>query len=220
MNNTNSNADKQNDHKDFSTYTPKKLKYLTPEQEELADMHLLIIRNLRKQEMTAKEIHNLYYDEKTQKPTKTLKTIYRYLEKLESEGIVAITGHRITKGSRVAEKLYGRTSQLFIRQSAESEMCEEHNRELAEIFTKFTCTIFKVKKPDLEAFKEVFFDFFTQLSKEFPEVLETVSRNDELADYLGKSEIQRGIYVLDLSATFGTLIHHPELLKRLNNLIT
>ncbi|MHA1967893.1 MAG: hypothetical protein ACW964_08840 [Candidatus Hodarchaeales archaeon] len=220
MNNTNLNPDNQNDHQDFGTYTPQKLKFLTAEQEELADMHLIIIRNLRKQEMTAKEIHNLYYDEKTQKHTKTLKTIYRYLEKLESAEIVTITGHRITKGSRVAEKLYGRTSQIFIRKSAESDMCEERNRELAEIFSKFTCTLFEVKNPDLESFKEVYFEFFTLLSQEYPEVIKSVSNNKELVDYLGRSDIQRGNYVLDLSMTFGTLIRHPELVKRLTKLIT
>lgn len=209
----------QTDYQDYSNFTPEKLIFLSPEQEKLTEDHLIIIRNLRKQEMTAKEIHTLYYDEEENTHTKTLKTIYRYLEKLEKGGIVTITGHRITKGSRVAEKLYGRTAQVFIRKSAVSGMCEEENNEYADILTKFMCTRFGVENPDISSFKQFFLNFFKYLTEEFPEVFNSFSRNEEITEFLTSNDIQKGNYVLDLTATFGTLVRHPELLEQLTNLI-
>jgi Fe2+ or Zn2+ uptake regulation protein len=218
MNNGNPNSIQNKDYQDFITFTPQSLKYLTIEQQKLSDAHLLIISNLRNQEMTAKEIHNLYFDKKRKKHSKTIKTIYRYLEKLEDAGIVAVAGHRITKGSRVAEKLYARTAKVFIRESSE-EMCKERLDEYAQILTKFISILFKVENPSINSFKEVFSQFFTHLSKETTELLDSIATDEEIAEYFAKTEIGSANYILDLSATFGTLIRHPDLLEQIRILV-
>lgn len=209
-------------YQDYTDFTPEKLKFLTMEQEKLTEDHLIIIQNLRKKEMTAKEIHDLYIktnENGVKKHEKSLKTIYRYLEILRHAKIVTIIGHRIKKGSRVAEKLYGRTAKVFIRKSAVSGMCEEENNEYADILTKFIYTRFGVENPDISSFKQFFLDFFRFLTEEFPDVFTAMSSNEEITEYITSNDTQKGNYVLDLTATLGTLIRHPELLEQLSNLI-
>ncbi|NPD90739.1 MAG: helix-turn-helix transcriptional regulator, partial [Asgard group archaeon] len=93
--------------KDYIDYEPPVIKFLNGEQTKLAEEHLKIIKALRiNKHMTAKEIHDLYIDEETSKPTYTIKTIYRYLEKLEETDLVKISGHRMTEGKRLSEQLY------------------------------------------------------------------------------------------------------------------
>ena len=211
---------KETKYQDYTNFTPEKLKFLDEDQEKLADDHLIIIRNLRKKEMTAKEIHDFYYEEEKKTHSKSLKTIYRYLKDLDDEGIVTITGHRIKEGSRVTEKLYGRTAQLFIRQYAQSGMCEDENKEYADMLTKINCARFGVVNPDFAAFKQFYFDFFKHLTEEYQEVFTSLLKNEKIPEYFAKNDINKGNYILDLTATFGTLVRHPELLEQLANLIS
>ncbi len=218
MTNKNLNSIQNKDYQDFITYASQSLKHLTTEQQELADAHLLIIRNLRNRYLTAKEIHNLYFDKKRKKHSKTIKTIYRYLERLEDADIVAVAGHRITKGSRVAEKLYTRTANVFIRESSDEEMCKERLDEYTRILLKFISILFKVKDSNLNLFKDVFSKFFDYLPNVSTELLNSIATDEEITDYFAKTEIRSVNYILDLSATFGTLIRHPELLEQIKNL--
>jgi len=91
------------DYQDYITFKPQALIFLSDKGTDLVHEHSLIISGLRKRPMTVKEIHNLYYDIDNNKHTKAIKTIYRYLEKLEEEGLVTVAGHRITEGVRVAD---------------------------------------------------------------------------------------------------------------------
>ncbi|MFX0086102.1 MAG: hypothetical protein ACFFAU_10520 [Candidatus Hodarchaeota archaeon] len=219
MTNKDMNSIQNKDYQDFINYDPQSLKHLTADQQDLADMHLLIIRNLRNQHLTAKEIHNLYFDKKRKKYSKTIKTIYRYLEKLEDADIVAVAGHRITKGSRVAEKLYTRTAKVFIRESSEEEMCKERMDEYTQILLKFIRILFKVEDSNLNLFKDVFSQFFDYLPNVTTELLNSIANDEQITDYFAKTEIRSVNYILDLSAIFGTLIRHPELLEQIKNLV-
>ncbi len=219
MNNESLSNNDDKNYQDFKTYKPQTLKYLAKEQEELVETHLLIISNLRKQEMTAKEIHNLYYDDKGKKHSKTIKTIYRYLEKLEAAELVTIAGHRITKGSRVAEKLYSRTARVFILESFESDMCEETSNEIIQMIIKLIGPLFEIEETNINAFKKNFSQFFEQLPQQSSELLEILAKDEEIGEYFGKASLTRINYILNLSSTFGVLLRHPEILEQFRNLI-
>ena len=219
MNNESLSGNNDKNYQDFKTFTPQTLKYLTKEQEELVETHLLIISNLRKQEMTAKEIHNLYYDEKGKKHSKTIKTIYRYLEKLEATELVTIAGHRITKGSRVAEKLYSRTARVFILESFESDMCEETSNEIIQTMVKFIGPLFEIEKAKISAFKKNLSLFFDHLPQQSSELLKILEKDEEIGEYFGKASLSRINYILNLSSTFGVLLRHPEILEKFKKII-
>lgn len=219
MNNENLSDNDDKNYQDFKTYAPQTLKYLTKKQEELVETHLLIVSNLRKQEMTAKEIHNLYYDDKGKKHSKTIKTIYRYLEKLEDAELVTIAGHRITKGSRVAEKLYSRTARVFILKSFESDMCEETSNEIIQIMVKFIGPLFEIEKAKIPAFKKNLTLFFEHLPQQSSDLLKILEKDEEIGEYFGKASLSRINYILNLSSTFGVLLRHPEIIEQFRNLI-
>jgi len=169
--------------------------------------------------MTAKEIHYLYYDDKGKKHSKTIKTIYRYLEKLEDAELVTIAGHRITKGSRVAEKLYSRTARIFILKSFESDMCEETSNEIIQMIIKLIGPLFEIEETKIPAFKKNFSQFFEKLPKQSSELLEILAKDEEVGEYFGKSSLSRINYILNLSSAFGVLLRHPEIIEQFRNLI-
>lgn len=98
---------------DMVIYSPAIILDINPEQRYLINQHHAIVAGLRNGNLTVKEIHQLYWDPRENKPTKTLKTIYRYLDILEENGIVAVAGQRMTIGSRITEKVYCLTAEYF-----------------------------------------------------------------------------------------------------------
>ncbi|MHA1186221.1 MAG: hypothetical protein ACTSSK_04990 [Candidatus Heimdallarchaeota archaeon] len=112
-------AEEKPKYKDFIEHEPEIVKFLDPKDTELANKHIRIIKALREKHMTVKEIHDLYIDQDTNKHTYTIKTIYRYLEKLEELNLIIVSGHRLTKGNRLPEKLYARTANIFFKSQEE-----------------------------------------------------------------------------------------------------
>ncbi|MHA1307742.1 MAG: hypothetical protein ACTSQN_10680, partial [Candidatus Heimdallarchaeota archaeon] len=106
-------------YKDFIEHEPEIVRFLNTEDTELTKKYIRIIKALREKHMTVKEIHDLYIDEETKKHTYTIKTIYRYLEKLEDADLIIVSGHRLTKGNRLPEKLYARTANIFFKSQEE-----------------------------------------------------------------------------------------------------
>ncbi|MFV2015407.1 MAG: hypothetical protein ACC656_08275 [Candidatus Heimdallarchaeota archaeon] len=100
-------------HQDMVTYSPAIILDINPQQRYLITQHHTIVMGLRNGNLTVKEIHQLYWEPRENKPTKTLKTIYRYLDILEENGIVAVAGQRMTMGSRITEKVYCLTAEYF-----------------------------------------------------------------------------------------------------------
>lgn len=86
---------------------------INSEQRYLINKYHIIFEGLQKRNLTVKEIHQLYWQPRENKPTKTLKTVYRYLAILEENRIVAVAGQRMTKGSRITEKVYCLTAEYF-----------------------------------------------------------------------------------------------------------
>ncbi|MHA2098494.1 MAG: hypothetical protein ACW99A_07390 [Candidatus Kariarchaeaceae archaeon] len=103
----------QPNYQDMVTYKPAIILDINPEQRYLINQYYQIIEGLRKGNLTVKEIHQLYWEPRENKPTKTLKTIYRYLDILEESGVVAVAGQRMTIGSRITEKVYCLTAEYF-----------------------------------------------------------------------------------------------------------
>ena len=110
----NLDIDKQSlDFKDFISFDQAIILDINSEQRYLVTKYHTIIKGLRQRNLTVKEIHQLYWEPRENKPTKTLKTVYRYLDLLEEHNLVVIAGQRMTRGRRVTEKIYCLTAQYF-----------------------------------------------------------------------------------------------------------
>ncbi|MFW9851063.1 MAG: hypothetical protein ACFFF4_18205, partial [Candidatus Thorarchaeota archaeon] len=78
------------EYEDFVTGKPELVRILTQEQMDLATEHMDILKELVRKNLTVKEIHTLFWDSSKQEYSKTIKTIYRYMDALEETGLVKV----------------------------------------------------------------------------------------------------------------------------------
>ncbi|NHJ32268.1 MAG: helix-turn-helix transcriptional regulator [Asgard group archaeon] len=208
-------------YKDYLDYNPPVIKFLNAEQTKLAEEHLKIIKALRiNKHMTAKEIHDLYIDEETMKPTYTIKTIYRYLEKLEEADLVKISGHRMTVGKRLSEQLYTRTGNIFFK--AKKEEVHPDVKEKKKGFHKKLHTVLQeISDSSVIAFND-FDNLLTQKSdfeQEFNKsVVERISKNKVLTKLYSEMDIDEVNYINDLISLLLVMIKKPELIKKIQKI--
>ncbi|NHK32609.1 MAG: helix-turn-helix transcriptional regulator [Asgard group archaeon] len=197
------------------------IKFLNAEQTKLAQEYLPIIKALRvNKNMTAKEIHDLYIDKETGKHQYTIKTIYRYLEKLEEAELVLVSGHRITEGKRLTEQLYTRTGNIFFKAKKEEvhpEAAEKRKELLKKLYTVFQ-EIYDLPLINYEKFEELLLKKF-ELEQEFNRfVVEKISVNNVLTDLYSKMDIDNVNYINDLASSILVLIKKPELIKKIQDI--
>lgn len=207
--------------KDYIEYEPPVIKFLNGEQTKLAEEHLKIIKALRiNKHMTAKEIHDLYIDEETSKPTYTIKTIYRYLEKLEETDLVKISGHRMTEGKRLSEQLYTRTANIFFKAKKE-EVYPEFAEKRKESLKNLHIVLQQISDSPVIDYKE-FESLITQMfdsEQEFNKsVVEVISKNKVLTELYGNMDIDNVNYINDLASTLLVLIKKPDLIKKIQKI--
>lgn len=207
--------------KDYIDYEPPVIKFLNGEQTKLAEEHLKIIKALRiNKHMTAKEIHDLYIDEETSKPTYTIKTIYRYLEKLEETDLVKISGHRMTEGKRLSEQLYTRTANIFFKAKKEEvypEFAEKRKASLKNLHIVLQ-QISDSPVIDYKEFESLITQMFDSEQEFNKSVVEVISKNKVLTELYGNMDIDNVNYINDLVSTLLVLIKKPDLIKKIQKI--
>lgn len=184
---------KEPKYKDYIDYKQEIVVNINPEQSKLIEKYYPIIKTLREKSMTVKEIHDLYYEEEKKEHKYTIKTIYRYLDELEAAGLVVVAGHRVTKGSRVIEKLYTRTGKIFYKQ-----MDEEYRKYKNEYYQDLIKNLhFALKilyeKPDLqlEEIQDALFTFFLTSHSKVDEIMSKIEKNPKLAEFYSSISIDK-----------------------------
>ncbi len=208
-------------HKDYLDYEPPMIKFLDGEQTKLAEEQIIIIKALRiNNNMTAKEIHDLYIDEETKKHRYTIKTIYRYLEKLEEAGLIKISGHRITEGKRLSEQLYTRTGNIFFK--AKKEEVYPEVKEKRKVFHKKLHTVLQeisdspvIKFEDFDALLTQKSDSEQAFNKF---VVGVISENKKLAELYSEMDIDEVNSINDLISLLLVIIKKPELIKKIQQI--
>lgn len=208
-------------YKDYIDYESPTIKFLDGEQTKLAEEQIIIIKALRiNKNMTAKEIHDLYIDEETKKHRYTIKTIYRYLEKLEEADLVNISGHRMTEGKRLSEQLYTRTGNIFFK--AKKEDVYPDVKEKKKVFHKKIYTVLQeISDSPLIEFKD-FENLLSQKSdheQEFNKsVVEVISKKKVLTELYSEMDIDEVNYINDLVSLLLVIIKKPDLIKKIQNI--
>ena len=213
---------KKKETEDFLSYKPKPLQYLTKEEMKVVGDHYIIMQALRKKCMTAKDIHRLYYEKEKKEYGYTIKTIYRYIEKLEKVGLIKEAGYRVTKGTRLCEKLYCRSANLFYEKVEEGEKSWYETPDGKDFVTSLGSLISELlENPDIdhEAFYELFKDFAVMKDGVVLEVIGKASDKPEIADLYSKLDIE---YVNKLNIYLSFLItfmKNPEYLDKFLKLV-
>ncbi len=133
--------------------SPQKIiKHISLEKRQLLRDHSIIFHALaEKKYMSAKDIHELYKDP-TLSYSKSMKTIYRYIEILEKAELLEYIGFRRLPDSRITENLYRRTALLFY---SKEPMKWWELPEYKKYFEKKTDFLAKVKNIDSKNKKEL-----------------------------------------------------------------
>ena len=112
-------------HQDVITYKPQILEIYSRDLIPVYKENHTIISGLKREKellyLTVKEIHEFYKDEEGEY-SKSLKTVYRYLEKMKEVGYIVEGGRRVTENKRNTEFLYCLKAELiFFEDEPEDE---------------------------------------------------------------------------------------------------
>jgi Fe2+ or Zn2+ uptake regulation protein len=211
------NDENQKNYKDFITFTPDNVRFISRNTKELADKHYKIVKSLRKKPMTVKELHSLFYNKETRKYSRTRKTIYRYLDRLENAGIVTVVGHRITDGSRVAEKLYARTAKVFFMENI--EITPELRKKEANTLMRFFSKIFLVEKGKEESLSVLLNKFLEIQPKYIKRLFNQTKEDHELAELIAQTDIDTLQCLSDFTGTFAFFVTNSDIMDQIKDIL-
>jgi hypothetical protein len=209
-------------YKDFIDFEPEILKYLTDEQHFTTLKYKPIIVALRNKPMTPKEIHELYYNEDSKEHACSIKSIYRYLEKLEEADLIRVAGYRITEGKRVTENLFLRTAKIFSKRNInpnhplavkKRNMTKENLRVILEETSNS-----EIK--DLEKFKEIIEKWLLYEIQYNREIMKQVPNSERLKERFSKLDMEFINYLNEFAARMFILIKHPDLIAKIQKIFS
>ncbi|MCG3218775.1 MAG: transcriptional repressor, partial [Candidatus Heimdallarchaeota archaeon] len=200
------------------TYEPKVLEIYSRDLIKLFKEHHKIVWGIRDEEklkfMTVKEIHELFKDEEG-KYSKSLKTVYRYVEKLKEAGIIVEAGRRVTKDSRFTEFLYSLKAELiFFEDPPEEERWWNKEETLKDYIDKLFPLIqsqVEEEKLDEEVFKKFLTQFNSLKATIIDEIVLQAEHNKTIADVYRKTHVGKINTLNDVAALMVILMNHSEI---------
>jgi hypothetical protein len=186
------------EYEDYIIDKPERFKLMNESVFEKAKEQQIILKALGEGLMTVKEIHNLYALPDG-KYTKTLKTIYRYMDALEQLGLVKLAGHRKHKGKRSLEKLYCRTAKVFFNDDAsykEKWLKTDQGQRYMDMYTEIILQLNGKQEVDSEALKEAVTTYYKLRQIQINNIINKTMTDDDFADIMDKytlSEIKSAL---------------------------
>ncbi len=213
---------------DFITEKPLVILKITAEQRNLLKEHSTILRALAKNTyLSVKEIHKLYKvplekkEEKKEKFTKSMKTIYRYMELLEDSGLVKVAGFRKPSDSRMSEKLYCRTANIFFfkeKDEKDQYWKSEEFKQLYRLIAKIFCKNNHLSL-DLQKKIENLIELFSEKQAHYlNRHLEQIEQNLELANEFKELPIMDIKRVITDVTIYEIIFNHPDLISQFQKL--
>ncbi len=213
---------KPTNYEDFITARPAPILFLSEKQETVIKEHSDITKALVGKNLTAKEIHALYWNPEKEKYDKTIKTVYRYLETLEEVGLIQECGHRKPKGSRLTEKLFCRTANVFILEEKEGEQKWWTGKKGERIIKKLTILaqeLFDVSI-DEDTFRELMEQYFEQYDGVIMDLYRKTPESKGISEIFSKEDLYGIKYLGDMVATLGVILRNPELCEKLKKALS
>lgn len=212
----------EQEYEDYIAYTPQRFMLTDAQQFEIAKDHSTIITALSEGNMSVKEIHDLYTIPGSNKHTKTLKTIYRYMETLEEAGLVKVAGYRKYTKKRATEKLYCRTARVFFNRDAELKeqwLKTPEGQEYIEALAEILWSINDQTAEPPPKLKTLLAKHIQETQTQVNRIIDKITSDEKAARLLDTyrlNHIQNALsFVSQLQATL-TLDTREQLLKTLN----
>ncbi|UYP45389.1 hypothetical protein NEF87_001674 [Candidatus Lokiarchaeum ossiferum] len=209
-------------YEDFVTKKPQLIRRISLKQEELLREHVLIMKSLTKYgHMTVKEIHHLYYNPQTQKYSKALKTIYRYMEFLEKSSLIQVSGHRMAQKSRMAEKLYCRTAVVFLFEEnldKKNWWDSSSGADFMKIVPEYMQRFFQVEKSSIEPLTQLIETYLSGESKNIQDQFEAIESDKTLADLASPLSVWHLKEMFSITAIFKLFIENSDFRSQLNSI--
>ncbi len=204
-------------YKDIITYKPQILAIYSRDLIPAFKEYHTIINGLKDGKdllyLTVKEIHEFYRDEEGR--SKSLKTVYRYLEKLKEVGYIVEGGRRVTESKRNTEFLYCLKAELlFFEDEPEAERWWNKEDGLNNFLSKVTPLI--TSQLDNEGLDDtVLKSFLAAYYREKDKIVDDIVLNAEhsksIADVYRSIPPSKINYFNDTAALLVILMKNPDL---------
>ncbi|MFW9831453.1 MAG: hypothetical protein ACFFD8_06730 [Candidatus Thorarchaeota archaeon] len=211
------------DYDDFITKTPEPVIFINDEQKEVAHEHSEIIRALIGKNMTAKEIHALYWNAEKEEYNKTIKTVYRYLETLEEVGLVQICGHRKPQDSRLTEQLYCRTANVFYLVDERTKTKWWETEKGTKYFTKISNllqALFDIPDDKIPQLIDLLREFSQKQEEMTLEMYRKTPDNKVLTEVFSKADLYEIKDLANRVTLIGVMFRHPDLCDRIHKMLS
>ncbi len=170
--------------------------------------------------MTVRDLtaaYNKWCKEHGSPKPKSDKTIYRYLRTLGEYGLVVPAGRRVVFGKTATETLYARAA-AFIRYYDFAPEFWEH--EMSWFFSRGvaigTERIAEGLKPDAKCLRALLIEFIENVESNIHVFVTTASKDElEVVRAIGENHFIEE--ALRYAGILGTIINHPELVKKLKD---
>ncbi|MHA2253428.1 MAG: hypothetical protein ACXAD7_23930 [Candidatus Kariarchaeaceae archaeon] len=180
-------------YEDLITFKPPQVIDIGLNEGILINQQAKIFNALRRNNMTVKEIHQLYYIPEENAYEKSERTIYRYLKKLEEAGIVVIGGRRVTEGKLTVENIYCLASRFFYY--AEPRVEWWSTKEAIEASKHLSALIHELM-PDKEIPADMIYQFYKTLAEQDRDItLELINFIDK--EYARNNKVVKNLIALD-----------------------
>jgi hypothetical protein len=211
------------DYEDFVTVKPELVKILTKEQMSLAMEHMDILRELATKNLTVKEIHALFWDSSKKKYTKTIKTIYRYMDTLEEGGLVKVAGHRKPADSRMTEKLYCRTAMVYTQEEEDRGPSWYETDEGAVVLqdtSRLILRFFDLPEDRRKELEKLLVRYYSNRDIVVRDLLQKLAKDEILAETMVKIGMGEFKGIASMLGMLGVLLTLPEFQNQVKDTLT
>jgi len=211
------------DYEDFVNKEPKLIMRVSGDQVELYREHSIIFQALSTNlHMTAKEIHHLYYIPQTQKHSKALKTIYRYLEALVNASLILKSGHRKPHESRMTEKLCCRAALVMLPEenSKEKKWWEsEAGSEFMAIFSTYLQKYFGVENISTPQIESILTTYLSIDNNNIQDQFTEIESDKSLADLITPLSVTRLKEIFNIAVVLKMIVENPDFLTLIQTVL-
>jgi DNA-binding transcriptional ArsR family regulator len=205
---------KPEDYEDFITARPEPILFLNEEQQAVAKEHGEIIKAMIGKNLTAKEVHALYFNPSKEAYDKTIKTVYRHLEVLEKAGLVIECGHRKPHGSRLTEKLFCRSANIFVLGEGKPKdkwWKKEKGQKIIQRLSVLIPELFEVELKDFATFENLVEQYLEQHDSITMELWRKAPDNESISEIFREADLWEIKYLSGLVSTIGVMLRNTEL---------
>ncbi|MHA2029647.1 MAG: transcriptional repressor [Candidatus Hodarchaeales archaeon] len=167
---------------DMITDEPTIVEVIPIAKSEIHKEFKMLLHEMKGKHVTAKDMYEIYVKLGT---PKGLKTIYRYIEKLQKSGIIKESGQRMTEGTRVVETLYCRSSRVLFFEGPEvmDRWKTPQSQKFLEISKILLEKFLKHKMSDQE-FEDLSIGFLSDQDAISDKILTLAQSDEEILDML------------------------------------